>query len=77
MEDAVDPTVGFVITAKPGDRVQAGEPLATIFARDAAGIELGRAALREAIRIADAAEEPLPLVSHRVTRDGPEPYTRE
>jgi pyrimidine-nucleoside phosphorylase len=72
MEDMVDPTVGFVITAKPGDWVEPGEPLATIFARDAGGIETGRAALREAIRIADEAEHPLPLVSHRVTRGGVE-----
>ena len=74
MEDAVDPTVGFVITAKPGDWVEAGEPLATIFAHDHAGVEAGRAALRAAIQIADEAEPPLPLVSHRVSADGVEPY---
>jgi pyrimidine-nucleoside phosphorylase len=35
---------------------------------------VGRAALREAIVIADEAEPPLPLVSHRVTMEGVEPY---
>ena len=74
MEDLVDPTVGFVISAKPGDWVDAGEPLATIFARDAAGIDAGRAALRQAIRIADEVPAPLPLVSHRVSAAGVEPY---
>ena len=74
LEDTIDPSVGFVITAKPGDWAEEGEPLATIFARDAAGIEIGRAALREAIVIADEAEPPLPLVSHRVTIEGAEPY---
>jgi pyrimidine-nucleoside phosphorylase len=74
MDDAVDPTVGFVITAKPGDWVEAGEPLATVFARDSSGIEAGCAALREAIGIADEAEHPLPLISHRVTREGVEVY---
>jgi len=74
IEDDVDPTVGFVITAKPGDWVEAGEPLATIFARDASGVDAGRAALREAIVVADDAEPPLPLVSHRVTDHGVEPY---
>ncbi|HZO17398.1 MAG TPA: thymidine phosphorylase [Gemmatimonadaceae bacterium] len=74
LEDTIDPSVGFVITAKPGDWAEQGEPLATIFARDAAGIEMGRAALREAIVIADEAEPPLPLVSHRVTIEGAEPY---
>ena len=37
VDDAADPTVGFVITARPGDWVEAGEPMATIFARDRAG----------------------------------------
>jgi pyrimidine-nucleoside phosphorylase len=72
----VDPAVGFVITAKPGDWVEAGEPLATIFAKNAAGVEKGRAALTEAIMIADEAEPPLPLISHRVTREGVASYER-
>src|SRR6185312_13465023 len=68
--DRIDPGVGFVITAKPGDWVERGEPVATIFARDDAAIDIGRAALRTAIGIADEADHPLPLVSHRVTIDG-------
>jgi pyrimidine-nucleoside phosphorylase len=66
MDDRLDPSVGFVITAKPGDWVEQGEPLATVFARDATGIAAGEAALREAIRIAEEAEPPLPLISHRI-----------
>jgi thymidine phosphorylase len=76
VDDAIDPAVGFVITAKPGDWVDAGEPLATIFARDGAGVTLGRAALTQAIRIADEADHPLPLISHRVSAAGVERYTR-
>ena len=72
MEDLVDPTVGFVISAKPGDRVTQGEPLATVFARDAEGILLGMAALREAIVIQESGATALPLVSHRVTAAGVE-----
>jgi pyrimidine-nucleoside phosphorylase len=72
MEDPVDPSVGLVITAKPGDWVEAGEPLGTIFARDRAGVELARQALGSAIRIAEEAEPPLPLISHRVSRGGVE-----
>ena len=74
MEDSVDPSVGFVITAKPGDVVQHGEPLATVFARDRAGIDTGLATLRRAIGIADEAEPPLPLISHRVTSAGVTPF---
>ena len=74
IEDSVDPSVGFVITAKPGDVVQNGEPLATVFARDRAGIDAGLTTLRRAIAIADEAEPPLPLISHRVTSAGVTPF---
>jgi len=74
MDDAIDPTVGFVITARPGDWVEAGEPLATIFAKDAAGVDAGRAALAAAITIEEEAGPPLPLISHRVTAAGAEAY---
>ena len=75
LEDVIEPSVGFVITARPGDWVEAGEPLATVFARDRAGIETGRQTLRAAIRIADEADPPLPLISHRVTEAGAALYT--
>lgn len=58
--------VGFVVSAKPGDWVEVGEPLATVFARTPQDIVRGLAALGEAIRIADEVETPLPLISHRV-----------
>jgi pyrimidine-nucleoside phosphorylase len=72
MEDKLDLSVGFVITARPGDWVEQGEALATIFARDRAGVESGRATLRTAISIGDEADPPLPLVSHRVSAAGVE-----
>ncbi|HMA01706.1 MAG TPA: thymidine phosphorylase [Gemmatimonadaceae bacterium] len=76
MADTIDPAVGFVITAKPGDWVESGEAIASVFARDEAGLRAGAAALREAIRIADEAEPPLPLISHRVTAQGVEVYAQ-
>jgi thymidine phosphorylase len=78
VEDPIDPTVGFVITANPGDKVLAGEPIASVFARDAAGMKLGLETLGHAIAIEDKlAEKPLPLVSHRVTRAGVEELARQ
>src|SRR5262245_23207780 len=74
VEDKPDPSVGFVISARPGDWVEVGEPIATIFARDRAGIGDGRNALRNAVFIAEEAEPPLPLISHRVTLAGAEIY---
>jgi len=72
MEDTVDPSVGYVITAKPADRVTKGQPLATIHARSRADLDVGRLALEQAIVISDGGAEPLPLVSHRVTARGVE-----
>src|SRR5204862_7398166 len=40
VEDEVDPTVGFVITVKPGDEVLAGEPIASVVSRDPGGMQL-------------------------------------
>jgi pyrimidine-nucleoside phosphorylase len=72
LDDELDPAAGFVITARPGTWVDAGEPLATVFAANPVGVAAGRAALRSAIAIADEAELPLPLISHRVSAAGVE-----
>ena len=78
VEDPVDPTVGFVITVKPGDKVLAGEPIASVFAKDGGGMKLGLETLGQAIVIGDRLEEkPLPLISHRVSKDGIEELVRE
>jgi pyrimidine-nucleoside phosphorylase len=66
IEDEIDPAVGFVIPAKPGDRVRAGEPLASVFARDRAGIDVGLNALAEAVVIGESGRL-TPLISHRVS----------
>src|SRR2546430_10521791 len=77
VEDEVDPTVGFVITVKPGDKVLGGEPIASVFARDPDGMKLAFEALGRAIVIGDKlADKPLPLISHRVTNDGVEDLKR-
>jgi pyrimidine-nucleoside phosphorylase len=73
MEDEVDPAVGLVITAKPGDRVSRGQPLASIYARDDRTLAVGRRALAQAIRIGETApDDVLPLVGWRVTEMGVE-----
>lgn len=71
LDDDIDPGVGFVISVKPGDRVAAGEAIASVFARDAEGIRAGRAALEEAIIIGEVGSL-TPLISHRVTAAGTE-----
>jgi pyrimidine-nucleoside phosphorylase len=72
MESEIDPAVGFHITAKPGDALVRGQPMATIFVRERASAEPVLARLRAAMPIVDQKVEPLPLVSHRVTAKGTE-----
>jgi pyrimidine-nucleoside phosphorylase len=72
VDDVVDPSVGFVISARPGQRVQKGEPLASIYARDEAGVTIARMALAQAIEIGVGRAEMLPLISARVTAKGME-----
>jgi pyrimidine-nucleoside phosphorylase len=69
IEDDIDASVGFIIPAKPGDRVRTGEPLASIFARDRDGIAMALEALKEAIIIGDKGKL-TPLITHRVTASG-------
>jgi len=71
LDDTIDHSVGFVITAKPGIRVTSGEPIASIFAHDRAGVDIGMRALSHAIVI-DGDQTALPLLSHRVTSRGVE-----
>jgi pyrimidine-nucleoside phosphorylase len=70
MEDSVDHAVGFVIVAKPGMRVAAGQALGTIHARREGDLAVGRAVLAKAIVVGDGVPEGLPLVSHLVTGRG-------
>lgn len=67
--DRVDPRVGLHITVKPGDPVDAGAPLATVFAADVASAAAAAATVGEAIRIGEP-EPVLPLISCRITARG-------
>jgi pyrimidine-nucleoside phosphorylase len=72
MEDRVDPSVGFVITAKPGNHVAKGQELATIHGRNESDLALAKSVLETAIVIGGSRGAALPLVSHRVSARGVE-----
>ena len=61
-EDVIDPAVGFIMKARLGDRVRAGDPLAEIHARREEDADAAAEAIRGAIRIADQALPPQPLI---------------
>jgi len=63
----IEPGVGFHMTVKPGQRVERGEPIATVHAGDADSAERARAALLAAITIEDGGvADPLPLIAARL-----------
>jgi pyrimidine-nucleoside phosphorylase len=61
-EDVIDHGVGIVVLAKPGDRVEAGEPLAHVFARTAEAAEAAVAEVLAAYAFSDAPVRRPPLL---------------
>lgn len=72
VEDEVDPAVGIVLHVRPGSRVERGQPIATVHARDDDGRKAAEAALRQAIVLGEGVPQRRPLISHRVTARGVE-----
>jgi pyrimidine-nucleoside phosphorylase len=72
VEDEVDPAVGIVLHVRPGSRVERGQPIATVHARDDDGRKAAEAALRQAIVLGEGVPPRRPLISHRVTARGVE-----
>ena len=65
--DRIDPLAGIVLSAKVGDRVASGAPLATLEKSGRPdGLESAAAELYKAFRIAPAAPEPVPLILGRI-----------
>ena len=69
-EDRVDPAAGVVVEAPVGARVEAGQPLAVIHARDQATAAAAAPRLVAAWRIAGHEVTRPPHIRARVTRDG-------
>jgi pyrimidine-nucleoside phosphorylase len=61
-EDPIDHAVGIVVHAKPGDVVEAGEPLAHVHARTAPAAESALAEVLAAYELVDAPVERPPLL---------------
>jgi pyrimidine-nucleoside phosphorylase len=62
VEDPVDPAVGIMVIAKPGDEVRAGDPVLEIHFRDSARLEAARRLAGEAITVGDAPPVPGRLI---------------
>jgi pyrimidine-nucleoside phosphorylase len=60
-EDKIDHAVGLVINKKVGDRVEVGDLLFTIHAKNSASIKTIRSEVMKAIKLSNKPVEPLPL----------------
>lgn len=67
-DEAVDPAVGVLLTAKVGTQVETGEPLAYLLARDK-GVEKAKELVAHAYTIATGSPTPRPMV-HAVIYEG-------
>jgi pyrimidine-nucleoside phosphorylase len=70
-EDMVDPAVGIVLHKKVGDRVAAGEPLATIYYNAEAKAARARQLIETSCRVSDSAPAKRPLI-HKVIQKSAE-----
>jgi pyrimidine-nucleoside phosphorylase len=68
-EDKIDPAVGFVLQKRIGDKVERGEPLAILYARDEETAAAAEETLRGHILIGDVQVVPEPLIYAVVTKD--------
>jgi pyrimidine-nucleoside phosphorylase len=66
--DQIDPAVGIVLTPKVGDRLEGGQPIGEVHARDVAAARAAIDAVTAALTIGEEPVEPPPLV-HRWTRE--------
>ena len=67
LADDLDRGVGLRVVAHRGDRVERGQPLVRIFARDEDTASVARARLARSITVAEHADAGLPLIGERVT----------
>jgi thymidine phosphorylase len=65
--DTIDPSVGFSDIVRLGQKLDAGDPLAQVHARNEGAAEIAARALRDAITLAETPQETPPLIYERLT----------
>ena len=72
-EDNVDPAVGIVLHKVLGERVAAGEPMATLHVNERSGLEAAKARFLGAYTFGEAPPVQNPLVTERIVSRGVDP----
>jgi thymidine phosphorylase len=62
----VDPAVGALVLAHPGDRVRAGDPIIELHYRRESDLAAALELVQRAVEISDTAPELLPLIVEEV-----------
>ncbi len=75
--EPVDAHAGIVFHARRGARVEKSQPFATIYATSKAMLDEPAELIRKAVTIAEAAPEPVPLVSDVITGEIAEERLRD
>ncbi|MDZ7640001.1 MAG: thymidine phosphorylase [Bryobacterales bacterium] len=73
-EDPIDPSAGIVLLRRPGDRVEAGEPLAVLHAGEETNMQEAAALLLRSLHFGPAPPVARPLVQGRVTASATERF---
>ena len=73
-EDPVSAAAGVLCLVKPGERVEAGQPVLELRADTESVLAGARAALAGAIEVGDEAPPPTPLVIERISSPGTGPW---
>ncbi len=73
-EDTIDLAVGLIMHKRIGDRVEKGEPLATLHVNKRDQLDAAREKLLKAIHLGNDAVPPAPLLYAKVTADKTEVY---
>jgi pyrimidine-nucleoside phosphorylase len=66
VEDHIDPAVGVVVKAKPGEHVHAGDPLLELHYRDPVRLEGARVLAEQAVAVGDERPAARPLILREV-----------
>lgn len=69
IDDAIDPTVGFISEIKIGDRVDAGMLLGTVYCRDESKAEEAGQRIQTAYEIDDQPPEEIPQLMREVINE--------
>ena len=62
LDSTIDPGAGLRVLAKPGDPVDAGDPIVELHPGAGARVDDARALLAEAVTVSDAAPPPVPTI---------------